>query len=40
MIELNLLDEPIFSFYLDQKGEGKDSHIIFGGYDESMIEKN
>jgi hypothetical protein len=37
MVALNLLENPIFSFYLDQKGEGLESHIIFGGYEENLI---
>ena len=37
MIELDLIEEPIFSFYLDKKGAGTDSHVMFGGYDKSKI---
>lgn len=34
MLKQNLIDEPIFSFYLGKKN-GEDGEIIFGGIDES-----
>jgi len=35
MVEQNLLDEPIFAFYLGDTNDGKDSEVIFGGLDAS-----
>ena len=37
MIEQNLLDEPMFSLFLDRGIKKSHSKIIFGGYDKKLI---
>jgi saccharopepsin len=35
MIEQNLLDEPVFAFYLGDTNSGEESEATFGGIDEN-----
>jgi len=36
MISAGVVQEKIFSFYMDRKGEQAESRLSFGGYDESL----
>lgn len=38
MIEQNLIEEPIFSFYMDRTSKSVDSKLIFGSVDRSLID--
>ena len=35
MLDQDLIDEPVFAFYLSDTNNGGDSEVVFGGVDES-----
>lgn len=38
MIELDILDEPIFAFYMDRTPGSENSKILFGGIDDTLYD--
>ena len=38
MIELDILEEPIFAFYMDRTPGSKYSKILFGGIDDTLYD--
>lgn len=38
MLELDLISEPIFSFYMDRIGGSEESRLVFGPLDESLYD--